>query len=56
MQATTIVTPATQATGLGRWARTLAASERPVTMPSFADRCWRKISMSVLSETTHSRS
>ena len=54
MQAMTMVTPATAATGRGRCARTFAASERPVTMPSFAERCCRKISMRVLNETTHS--
>ena len=54
MQARTIVTPAIQTTGFGNCVRMLAASEWPVTMPSLAERCCRKISMSVLSETTQS--
>ena len=54
MQARTMVTPATQTTGLGSWLRMLAASEWPVTMPSLAERCCRKMSISVLSDTTQS--
>ena len=54
MQARTMVTPATQTTGFGSCARMLAASEWPVMMPSLAERCCRKISISVLSETTQS--
>ena len=49
-----MVTPSSQASHGGMWVRTFTASERPVTMPSLAARCCRKISISVLSETTQS--
>jgi len=49
-----MVTPSSHTIQRGMWTRTLAASERPVTMPSLAAMCCRKMSMSVLSETTQS--
>ena len=49
-----MVTPSSHTIQRGMWTRTLAASERPVTMPSLAAMCCRKISISVLSDTTHS--
>ena len=53
-QATAMVAPRSHTSHRGKCARTFAASERPVMMPSFAAMCCRKMSISVLSETTHS--